>query len=226
MVAADHAPPRRLERFRGYDLVQVTGGTQALRRTVLAELEITGTARTTVSVPDAFGAHILKAAAHRADGRDRERHLTDAAVLLACVDPFEQRTSSGSDRSRLLHLREHLADPTASAWLPLPPEARRNGQVALDLLCTEQPVDRRAGSTGPLGITGGIIPLVAMTLRLDDQETEALRRRAALEGRSMQEVARQAVRDYIERTSKRELLDRVLDQELPRYAEALERLGR
>ena len=41
----------------------------------------------------------------------------------------------------------------------------------------------------------------------------------------MQEVARQAVRDYIERNSKRALLDRVLDEELPRYAEALERLG-
>lgn len=41
----------------------------------------------------------------------------------------------------------------------------------------------------------------------------------------MQEVARQAVRDYIERTSKRQLLDRVLDDELPRSAEALERLG-
>ncbi len=66
---------------------------------------------------------------------------------------------------------------------------------------------------------------MAMTLRLDEQETEALRRRAELEGRSMQDVARQAVRDYIERNSKRELLDRVLDRELPRYAEALERLG-
>jgi predicted transcriptional regulator len=66
---------------------------------------------------------------------------------------------------------------------------------------------------------------MAMTLRLDDHETDALRRRAELEGRSMQDVARQAVRDYIERNSKRELLDRVLDEELPRYAEALERLG-
>jgi plasmid stability protein len=66
---------------------------------------------------------------------------------------------------------------------------------------------------------------MAMTLRLDEQETEALRRRAELEGRSMQDVARQAVRDYIERSSKCELLDRVLDRELPRYAEALERLG-
>ena len=66
---------------------------------------------------------------------------------------------------------------------------------------------------------------MAMTLRLTDQETEALRRRAEPEGRSMQDVARQAVRDHIERNSKRELLDRVLDAELPRYAEALERLG-
>lgn len=66
---------------------------------------------------------------------------------------------------------------------------------------------------------------MAMTLRLDPDETEALRRRAAREGRSMQEVARQAVRDYIERTSRRELLDEVLDEELPRYAEALRRLG-
>jgi hypothetical protein len=41
----------------------------------------------------------------------------------------------------------------------------------------------------------------------------------------MQEVARQALRDYIERTSRRELLDRVLETELPRHAEALERLG-
>jgi plasmid stability protein len=64
-----------------------------------------------------------------------------------------------------------------------------------------------------------------MTLRLDESETQALRMQADREGRSMQDVARQAVRDYIERTSKRELLDQVLDRELPRYAEALERLG-
>ena len=66
---------------------------------------------------------------------------------------------------------------------------------------------------------------MAMTLRLTDDETEALRRRAQREGRSMQEVARQAVREYVDTTSRRELLDRVLDAELPRYAEALERLG-
>lgn len=66
---------------------------------------------------------------------------------------------------------------------------------------------------------------MAMTLRLDEQETDALRRRAEFEGRSMQDVARQAVRDYIEGTSRRDLLDEVLEQDLPRYAEALRRLG-
>jgi predicted transcriptional regulator len=67
---------------------------------------------------------------------------------------------------------------------------------------------------------------MAMTLRLADSEAEALRRRAELERRSMQEVARQAIREYIEEHSRAELLERVLDEELPRYAEALERLGR
>ena len=64
-----------------------------------------------------------------------------------------------------------------------------------------------------------------MTLRLTDDETEALRKRAALENRSMQDVARDAVRRYIETTSKRELLDQVLNGELARYAEALNRLA-
>jgi plasmid stability protein len=66
---------------------------------------------------------------------------------------------------------------------------------------------------------------MTMTLRLTDDESEALRRRAAQESRSMQDVARQAVREYIENHSRADLLDRVLDFELPRYAEALERLG-
>jgi len=66
---------------------------------------------------------------------------------------------------------------------------------------------------------------MAMTLRLTDAETEALRLRAQREGRSMQDVARQAVREYVDRTSRSELLDKVLDEELPRYSEALRRLG-
>ena len=41
----------------------------------------------------------------------------------------------------------------------------------------------------------------------------------------MQEVARDAVREYIGGHSHDDLVDRVMDIELPRYAEALERLA-
>ena len=64
-----------------------------------------------------------------------------------------------------------------------------------------------------------------MTLRLTDDEADALRKRAEIEQTSMQEVARRALREYVENHSRAELLDQVLDEELPRYAEALERLG-
>ncbi len=64
-----------------------------------------------------------------------------------------------------------------------------------------------------------------MTLRLSDDETEALRMRAAAENRSMQEVARDAVRRYIETTTKRELLDHAIEATLTQYGEALRRLG-
>ena len=66
---------------------------------------------------------------------------------------------------------------------------------------------------------------MAMTLRLTDDESDALRRRSELEARSMQEVARQAIREYVENHSRAELLDQVLNEDLPRYAEALKRLG-
>jgi predicted transcriptional regulator len=64
-----------------------------------------------------------------------------------------------------------------------------------------------------------------MTLRLSDGEAEALRRRAEYEHRSMQDVVRQAIREYVDNHSRADLLDQVLDEELPRYSEALERLG-
>lgn len=66
---------------------------------------------------------------------------------------------------------------------------------------------------------------MAMTLRLSDAQTEALRARADFEGRSMQEVAKSAIDEYVETHARIDLIDRVLDQELPRYAEAMRRLA-
>ena len=128
--------------MRGRDLVAIEGGTQALRRTVNARLEIEAGAQTTISVPRPFGALILKAAAYLADSRDPERHLADAAALLACIDdPFAERDGfAGSDRKRLAVLeRTLLAHDTGGiahpAWLQMPAGVREEAQGALRLLC-------------------------------------------------------------------------------------------
>ena len=64
-----------------------------------------------------------------------------------------------------------------------------------------------------------------MTLRLNEQDARALAEQSAIEQRSQQEIVTIAVREYIERTSRTSLLEQVLSEQLPRYAEALERLG-
>jgi predicted nucleotidyltransferase len=135
VLIADHAAPSVIEKLRGRDMVGIEGGTQALRRTVNARLEIVPGRTTLVSVPSAFGALILKAAAHQTDTRDRERHLQDAVVLLAAVaDPFAERYQfTGSDRARLVRLGTHLpAD--AREWQRLPVESRAAAQAALRVL--------------------------------------------------------------------------------------------
>jgi plasmid stability protein len=66
---------------------------------------------------------------------------------------------------------------------------------------------------------------MAMTLRLTDQQAEALRARAAREGRSMQQVAIAAVDDYLLRAEDDELTDRLAAQGAQRFAELLRRLG-
>lgn len=67
---------------------------------------------------------------------------------------------------------------------------------------------------------------MAMTLRLTDAETAALRQQAARENRSMQELAREAIREHLARRARTELVDAAIDDTLARYADALERLGR
>ena len=64
-----------------------------------------------------------------------------------------------------------------------------------------------------------------MTLRLTDEEQAALRERAELEGISMQEAARRAVREFVARSAHR---DRVVEASVlitDRHADALRRLG-
>ncbi|MBM0126375.1 hypothetical protein [Pimelobacter simplex] len=137
VLVADHAAPRVRERLRGRDMVAIEGGTQALRRTINARLEIVPGRATTVSVPSSFGALILKAAAHQTDTRDRERHLLDAVVLLAAIDdPFAEREQfAGSDTARLASLARNLPGG-AREWQHLSAPQRVAAEAALRVLCS------------------------------------------------------------------------------------------
>lgn len=63
-----------------------------------------------------------------------------------------------------------------------------------------------------------------MNLRLSDPEADALRRKAEEEGRSMQEVARAAISEYVSDRPRR--LRAAIDRVRTEDAELLDRLGR
>ncbi|WP_419851243.1 DUF6290 family protein [Candidatus Poriferisocius sp.] len=66
---------------------------------------------------------------------------------------------------------------------------------------------------------------MAMTLRLTKEEQDALRERAVLDGMSMQEAARQAVREYIAKAEHRDRVAAATEHVKQRHADALQRLG-
>jgi plasmid stability protein len=66
---------------------------------------------------------------------------------------------------------------------------------------------------------------MAMTLRLTDEQTAALRARAEREGRSMQQVAVAALDDNLRRAEDDELTDRLAARGAERFADLLRRLG-
>lgn len=65
-----------------------------------------------------------------------------------------------------------------------------------------------------------------MTLRLTEAEQNALRARAEHEGISMQEVARRAVREYVQLENHRDRVFASARRVMDAHAEAIERLGR
>ena len=66
---------------------------------------------------------------------------------------------------------------------------------------------------------------VAMTLRLTDEERHALRERAALDGVSMQEAARRAVREFVARRDHQDRVGAAAELVMRRHGEVLRRLG-
>lgn len=149
VLIADHPAPRVIEKLRGHEMIRIEGGAQALRRTVNARLEIVAGTTATISVPRPFGALILQGS--RLHHRLRDRHLFDAAALLACIDdPFAERAEfTGSDRRRIATLVAHLS-ATHPAWWALPEDHRTQAQLTLDILAS---TDEESATGGPTAAT-------------------------------------------------------------------------
>jgi len=97
-----------------------------------------------------------------------------------------------------------------------------------------QPPDSLSSRTHPRDTAAGVaehwyqsdtVAPMAMTLRLTDEQTAALRARADSEGRSMQQVAVSALDDYLLRAEDDERTDRLAAHGADRFADLLRRLG-
>lgn len=136
VMVPEHAGPGASRRLRGRPMFEVEGGTQALGRTVVFEMQTGAEEVVRITVPDELGALVLKGAAYTADSRDRDRHLQDAAVLAACIidHATELNRLGGSDRKRIRILAQALSDSSSPAWLVLTPDLRIAGQDTLRIL--------------------------------------------------------------------------------------------
>jgi hypothetical protein len=92
VMIAVHMAPARVPTIGGRKPFHVSGGTQALQRTVNCRMTVDDGGAVLISIPNALGAPVLKGAAYREDSRDKDRHLDDAVVLCATIrTPLDTR---------------------------------------------------------------------------------------------------------------------------------------
>jgi hypothetical protein len=98
VMIADHAAPSRVPTIGGRKPFKVAGGTQALQRTVNCRMTVDGDGPVLISIPNTLGALVLKGAAYLEDSRDKDRHLDDAVVLCATINPTSNRGTDEGQR--------------------------------------------------------------------------------------------------------------------------------
>lgn len=139
VLIADHVAPMALAmRAPGKKLVQIPGGTSALRKTVNCHITREDGFEVVISVPDVLGALTLKGGAYQEDSRDTDRHLEDAVVLLSTIADADELVENHqawthNDPRRIKVLARNLpADHPA--WGLLPQRQRARAQQSLKIL--------------------------------------------------------------------------------------------
>lgn len=102
----------------------------------------------------------------------------------------------------------------------LPPRNNDTHLEPIEVVCS------RYGFVADGGVVSGYYhAAMAMTLRLTEEDQDALRERAALDGMSMEETVRQAVREYIANADHRDQVAAAAERVQQHHAVALDRLG-
>lgn len=137
LMVADHLPSRMQPRLARRPAFPAPSGEQAIRRRDSYRLIFASGAVAEGGVPDELGALVAKGAAYQVDRRDRERHLDDAAVLLASVGDasvLDYDSMSRNDRRRIAGVSAQLADERHRAWTNLDPPDRGQARFNLALI--------------------------------------------------------------------------------------------
>lgn len=134
MVGQDVRQPVR---WFGQEVLRSPGAAQAIARAD-KYVFVQGGQIFTVLVPDSVGATIAKAAAHKVDRRDRERHLTDLISLLASAPrgAFAGHEYSAKDRQYLRRVVNELSDQKQRRWLVLNDIERARAAASYEELLT------------------------------------------------------------------------------------------
>lgn len=137
LMVADHLPSRMEPRLDRRPAFAAPAGEQAIRRRDAYQLRFSSGSTAEVGVPDELGALVAKGAAWLVDRRDRERHLDDSAVLLACVadaSALDYDSMSKNDRKRIRAVTDELTDPAHVSWVGLDGVDRDRGVFTLRLI--------------------------------------------------------------------------------------------
>jgi hypothetical protein len=136
IMVPDHLPAHSWARVLARPVMAVDAGSQAMGRRDHCIVR-RRTSSFAMDVPDVIASLIAKGAAFRSDLRDKTRHISDCAVLLASADgleaiDFEELTKN--DRRRLRFVFEPLDDPFHAAWSAVRPAEAATGRQRMRLI--------------------------------------------------------------------------------------------
>lgn len=115
-------------------------GEQAIRRRDTYHVNFSDETVLQLGVPDELGALVTKGAAYLIDQRDRDRHLGDAATLLASITDVSAiafDAISVNDKKRVRALHGWLRDGSHQGWATLESDARSRGRFNLAIIAEQ-----------------------------------------------------------------------------------------